>query len=54
MKEKHKISKKIKTISYQPKTFKNLKNIVDIKSAIKEHPKTFHNLYETIKRFLSR
>ena len=35
-------------ITEQPKSFENL-NIVDIKSVIIEHTKTWHELFKTIK-----
>ena len=38
-----------KRISQQPKTLENL-NIVNTKSAIAEHPKTYHKLFKTIKQ----
>ena len=41
--------KQAKIITYQPKTFEN-PNIVDIKSAITEHPKTSHISSKTIRK----
>ena len=42
-----KLVKQSEIITYQPKTFENLSTI-DIKSVIKEHPKTSHKLTKTI------
>ena len=38
-----------KLISQQPKALENL-NIVNTKSTIAEHPKTYHKLFKTIKQ----
>ena len=48
-KEKGKISKTIKIITYQPRKTENPK-IVDIKSTITEYPKISHNLPKTIRQ----
>ena len=41
--------KQSEIITYQSKTFEN-PNIIDIKSIIREHPKTSHKLFKTIKQ----
>ena len=45
-KKNKKSVKQSKIITYQPKTF----DIVDIKSAVTEHPKTSHKLPKTIRK----
>ena len=38
--------RKLETITYQPKTF----DIVDVESAITEHPKSSHKLSKTVRK----
>ena len=47
--ENTKSAKQSEIITYQLKTFEN-PNIVDIKSVIKEHPKTSHKFCKTIRQ----
>ena len=49
LKSNSKISKTIKLITYQPKTFENPK-IADIKLIVTEQPKTSHKLPKTVRQ----
>ena len=49
--KQHKITKTIKIITYQLKTFEN-PNIVDMKSIITKHPKTLHKLSNTVRQLI--